>query len=62
MPGIRRGTATWKTDVATPPILASMTKQPKNKKRKRQGKPPTWVNSITHVGEKKPAEETSQFE
>ena len=32
MPGIRRGTATWKTDVATPPILASMTKQPKKEK------------------------------
>ena len=59
MPVIRRGISTWKTDVATPPILASMTKQPK--KRKQQ-KPPTWVNSINHVGEKKPAEEITQFE
>ena len=59
MLGIRCGTATWKTDIATPPILASMTKQPKKRK---QGKPPTWVNSINHVGEKKPAEETSRFE
>jgi len=32
MPVIRRGTATWKTDVVTPPILASMTKQPKKEK------------------------------
>ncbi len=32
MPVIRRGTATWKTDVATPPILASMRKQPKKEK------------------------------
>ena len=60
MPGIRRGNATWKTDVATPPTLASMTKQPK--KKRKQGKPPTWVNPINHVGEKKPAEETTQFE
>ena len=27
--GSRRGSTTWRTDVATPPTLASMTKQPK---------------------------------
>ena len=33
MPRCRRGgNTTWKTDVATPPILASMTKQPKKEK------------------------------
>ncbi len=61
MPVSLRGTATWKTDVATPPILASMTKQP-TKKGEKQGKPPTWVKIFTHVGKKKPAEETSRFE
>jgi len=32
MPVIGRGTAMWKTDVATPPIFAYMTKQPKKEK------------------------------
>ena len=32
MPVIGCGTVMWKTDVATPPILASMTKQPKKEK------------------------------
>jgi hypothetical protein len=37
-----------------------MTKQ--HQKGEKQGKPPTCVDSINHVGEKKPASMTTQFE
>ena len=40
MPVSLRGTATWKTDVATPPILASMTKQPTKKGKDRESHQP----------------------
>jgi hypothetical protein len=43
----------WKTEVATPPTLASMTKQQKQESRKSQQ--PEWTQ-YTHGGEKKPAE------
>ncbi len=45
MPVIRRGTAMWKTDVATPPILGSMTKQPKKEKAGKATKLGEFIHS-----------------